>query len=599
MAESTSTNQAQDVIRCMHCNLSEAEYRCVPCGDRMCQNCKRLHSLDAYFASHEVVSIRENSSLDQKCQDHPSFRIESGCDDCKVPICAECKIKTHRNHKYISNDDLFDDKRKFLLKHVKKMKEKENKVESFLANTKQNKSKIYEDVRKAMKKQVDLCKRYADALLRESIEKLDDMEKTDVSKVAEYQNMLKEKLNELKVNIETSEVALERSTPVDLILFCKYGLQVSDTKIKDTFSFTYPSFKEGDVSLTEKIFGTLTSSKVEWRPFNKARKSSTTTLMQRPKTAPTKQRKKENIEESCFLRQSLDVATTPRVQQGFKELPRCIAEFDSPYSMLFHISYCGQDQVYVSGSGKNITLLDIKGKKLKTINTAREVLGFTVAYNQMIIYSDGNAGVVEVAMDKSRKTIFTYHGADPWDICCSKSGNYLVCLIPYSSIDTTEDKCGLVVEFDKTGTIKREINCDRQNNPIYREPKFVCENTNKDVCVSDCFIRKVVVVNAFGIVRFRYGGQLDLKTCSPFSPRGIATDCRGNILVADKDNNFIHLLNQKGHFITYILTVVDGITKPWSICVDPDDRIWVAEENDTPQEVRRKAKVKVFNDLRL
>ncbi|CAC5415205.1 unnamed protein product [Mytilus coruscus] len=451
-----------------------------------------------------------------------------------------------------------------------------------------------------MKKQGELCKKNANALLKENLKKkLNEMEKTDASQVEEYDKILKEKLNELKVNIETSEVALEKSTPLDLILFCKYGLQVSDTKIKDTFNFTNPSFKEGDVTLIEKIFGTLTPSKVEWKPFNKGRKSQTTTLMQRPKTAPVKQRKKENLEDSSFLRQSLDIATTPRSQKGFNDLPGCIAEFDSPYSMLFHISYCGQDQVYVSGNGKNITLLDIRGKKLKTINTDREVLGFTVVYNQILIYSDGNAGVVEVAIDKSRKTIFTYLGADPWDICCSKSGNLLVCLIPYSSLDTTEDKCGLVVEFDRTGTIKREINYDRQKNPIYREPKFVCENTNKDVCVSDCSVRKLIVLNAFGIVRNRYGGQLDMKTCSPFSPRGIDTDCRGNILLADKDNNFIHLLNQKGHLITNILTVVDGITKPWSICVDPDDRIWVAEENDTPQEVRTKAKVKVFNDLRL
>ncbi|XP_052104745.1 tripartite motif-containing protein 42-like [Mytilus californianus] len=337
MAESTYTCQAQDVIRCMHCDRAEAEYRCVPCGDRMCQNCRRSHNQDAYFASHEIVLIRESSSLDQKCQHHPSFRIENGCDDCKVPICAECKIKTHRNHKYISNDELFEETKKFILKNVKKMKEKERKVESFLTNTNQDQSKIYDDVRKAMKKQVELCKKNADALLQENLKKLNEMEKTDASQVEEYDKMLKEKLNELKVNIETSEVALEKSTPLDLILFCKYGLQISDTKIKDTFNFTNPSFKEGDVTLTEKMFGTLTPSKVEWKPFNKGRKCQTTTLMQRPKTAPVKQRKKENLEDSSFLRQSLDIATTPRSQKGFKELPGCIAEFDSPYSVISHI----------------------------------------------------------------------------------------------------------------------------------------------------------------------------------------------------------------------------------------------------------------------
>lgn len=81
---------------------------------------------------------------------------------------------------------------------------------------------------------------------------------------------------------------------------------------------------------------------------------------------------------------------------------------------------------------------------------------------------------------------------------------------------------------------------------------------------------------------------------SPFNPRGIACDEQGNILVADVDNDVIHLLKSDGMFVTHVLSSISPISQPWGICVDSQNKVWVVERNRNSGEVQTRAKVKVF-----
>lgn len=54
------------------------------------------------------------------------------------------------------------------------------------------------------------------------------------------------------------------------------------------------------------------------------------------------------------------------------------------------------------------------------------------------------------------------------------------------------------------------------------------------------------------------------------------------------------MLRSNGEFITYILSSISPVSRPWGICVDSKNRIWLVEENTDSEYVRSFTKFKVF-----
>nr|XP_022290321.1 uncharacterized protein LOC111101959 [Crassostrea virginica] len=85
---------------------------------------------------------------------------------------------------------------------------------------------------------------------------------------------------------------------------------------------------------------------------------------------------------------------------------------------------------------------------------------------------------------------------------------------------------------------------------------YITENNNGDVYESHWIASSVVVVTRFGQYRFSYFGQDSQQT---FSPSGICTDFRGNILVCNGIRGFrpncssVHLLDRDGHFLSGLI----------------------------------------------
>ena len=71
-----------------------------------------------------------------------------------------------------------------------------------------------------------------------------------------------------------------------------------------------------------------------------------------------------------------------------------------------------------------------------------------------------------------------------------------------------------------------------------------------------------MVVNKSGPHRFSY-------TCqeSVFDPCGTCTDVLGHILVCDGVSETVHLLDQNGGFLSFIVSEQQGIEYPRGVCV--------------------------------
>ena len=62
-----------------------------------------------------------------------------------------------------------------------------------------------------------------------------------------------------------------------------------------------------------------------------------------------------------------------------------------------------------------------------------------------------------------------------------------------------------------------------------------------------------------------------------FCPFGICTDVLGHILVCDYFSNTVHLLDQDGGFLSFILSPQQGIKRPRSVCVKNEKYLYVGQ----------------------
>lgn len=80
------------------------------------------------------------------------------------------------------------------------------------------------------------------------------------------------------------------------------------------------------------------------------------------------------------------------------------------------------------------------------------------------------------------------------------------------------------------------------------------ENGNRDICVADYAGKAVVVVDGSGDLRFKYRGHNILAQLKNkmVHPNEIVNDKNHHILISDKWNNFVHIIDCDGIFIRFI-----------------------------------------------
>ncbi|XP_056003575.1 uncharacterized protein LOC130049690 [Ostrea edulis] len=120
-------------------------------------------------------------------------------------------------------------------------------------------------------------------------------------------------------------------------------------------------------------------------------------------------------------------------------------------------------------------------------------------------------------------------------------------LVTMHSNDETQSK---IVRYSGS-TETQTIQFDDQGRPLYSSgdySKYLSENRNLDICVTDIEAKAVVVVNH-----------------------------QGHILTVV--NALIHILDQDGQFLGHIENC--GLGRPWGLCVDMRGNLFVAEWNTT------------------
>ena len=187
----------------------------------------------------------------------------------------------------------------------------------------------------------------------------------------------------------------------------------------------------------------------------------------------------------------------------------------------------------------------------------------TVNSTSELTYIDEEFNIKSVSGDGKTK-LFIEREDSPWTPHCVYhspiTGDLLVVMCRYDRY------IGKVNRFDKEGKITQSIG--NENNNLYKFPRYITENVNRDVVVPDLKQHKgkIVVTDNLGRHRFSYTGP---PSGSGLEPRGICTDALLHILVCDAITNTVQLLNSDGHFLLYLLTTRSpGMFKPRSLSFD-------------------------------
>ncbi|XP_062578103.1 E3 ubiquitin-protein ligase TRIM71-like [Saccostrea cucullata] len=507
-------------------------------------------------SGHTIVRLSERlhpANQIKMCDIHPTKTYEACCEDCQVPVCISCIQEVHNKHAIGKIQELYDKQKNGTAEKLSKMKTMwKSEFTHRLLDFKKEENEIgtsHKIVRKSMKTQAENFISHINAIIEKSFNDSEEDERKQ-SEVISLQKMEVKKFEEnIDDLIEKLESLMESNNPVDLILYRKENPNIfNKLKIPEKLDIVLPSFTAGQFnkSQNEQQFGKLTTDHGR---------------------LDSHLRKCDDTQQTSSANKTLSIKSI----LGFSVK---ISEAKTEKENLLYVTCRGDRSAFISGDGPGILLIDRSGTELDSICTDSKPWGLGVMQDGSLIYSDGSDKVIyRVSLNKEKtKLINAEYG--PRGLCCIRSGDFLVCMGLFNA--------ARMVKYSKTGTKIQEFETDKTGERLFIHPRFICENVNEDICISDLNLmnNNVVVLNKSGYLRFRYDGNATGTLKEGFQPHGVATDSLGHILIADNANNAVHLISQDGNFLSYILTEDDGISLPHGISVDTHDNLWLVEEEN-------------------
>ena len=248
----------------------------------------------------------------------------------------------------------------------------------------------------------------------------------------------------------------------------------------------------------------------------------------------------------------------------------------------------GTAWIHQNKSTKNI-LIDSSGQVKNELEMKFDTNAFVVLNNGDYVFTCfGGKEIRKISPTGHITVVCSTAPLFPRGISISRDGQMSSCDV--SSI--TRDSSGEVHLRNISGKVVRKYSADVRTK-LFTSPHRVVENVNLDLVVMDTtdkeYSTRVVGVTVDGRVRFTYTGQVQLE--KTFVSADACCDQHGRIMLADLQNDCIHVLSADGHFRQYILTAQDGLLGPRSLA-HRDDTLWVGCEKGVVRVVKLRDNIK-------
>lgn len=282
------------------------------------------------------------------------------------------------------------------------------------------------------------------------------------------------------------------------------------------------------------------------------------------------------IEDHDYPAEVFDESDEPLLKPLLDE-PQIICtiktEYEGVMKELCSIASCCDEEIWTCGKNDIMRLYSLQGKILKSILTESGNKPQDIAVSKgELVYTDYLVRTVNIVNNTQRKKVIRLQDWKPQGVWSTSFDDLLVIM---DSVDNTQSKVVRFSDFLE----KQNIQYDKKGKPLYssggiKNGKYISENRNQDICVTDSAACAVVVVNQSGEFRFSYRGSLS-KSKNSFKPYGITTDSWSRILITDFNNNSVHIIDQDGQFLRQI--ELWDLRGPWGLDVDSKDNLFLAE----------------------
>ena len=532
---------AQEILLCYLCK-KPASRCCNNCQVDICLNCINKHAEELDSLSHEIASYknRKIQLVFSRCQHHSDRRCEAYCHPCKTPVCNKCLIGPHKLHNAEDIVSFVESKKQDIKKKTQELEEK--LIPTYQTDDMNFQNKISETTKKFTKLEQE----------NEALRKIWQNEVDDI--FDKFKSMIFSR-KESDLNTLTTKQALVRKLIPGMIQTVDENKDIlNSNQASDVANYAQ---KETPTQCNERSINPDFAVKIP---------SLLTKTLQGKELCIEMDNVKATLSRTPLLSLSAEVPYLS-TESVFKKA-KIIATIATNFNPLCRVTCVGKAKAWISSDKNFITQVDYRGVKSvrdNSITCKHRPLDMSLTRLGELVFSDSRT-ISIVKQGKVEIFITTPRGWEPRGVCCSRSGDILV-----SVFNAKRNK---IIRYQGK-KVKQEIEKDEHGNTIFAEGDymlFVSENSNGDICVSDGNSDKVVVVDKRGQPRFRYDGT-QARRRESFDPRCIQTDIHGHIIVADLNNDCLHILDQNGNLLRCLINC--ELDTPQGLSVDKEGRLWV------------------------
>lgn len=544
MSADKGLNMAQDPVRCSLCP-KVVVIHCGSCQVNLCAQCLSTHIDRNKSLKHEIVPytsqlVKPEADI-QKCQDHPKQQCDLFCQDCGVPICSRCLTGNHKRHGAVDLEEICETTRSTVKEDLEELRKFRKEYEKVVGESKEELAKYIEESDKERDSLKELGKQWhqmIDKVIDKVGKDMDEIIQSDTKCLQDNTEEIQSALQDVKDSIKANEDILQDDRFTRLLSYASkndaFRIIPSRPAIK-TAKIVPVNVKEGDIIPKLIHFQRSIRTKLPGYSLNRTGDVS-------------------SISTKSLLPE-----------------PELIATIKTNCKQLKGICHNEDDRVWIYGTDEILREVDITGTVQNCITAISKNSQKDIAKNKMgeIVFSHLSDECVNIVREGKISKLLDLSGWIPFGVTFNADDNLMVCM---RREDYQESKVGIFSQ----GKLKKEIQFDETGKPLFsasRNNMYIKENANRDICVSDWNACAVIVLKSSGELRFRYTGNLS-RSFKQFYPHGIVTDNYCRILVVDRKNDCLHVIDRNGKFLTYITC---SLQDPYVLSMDPDENVWVGE----------------------